>query len=95
MQHLRKHAQHARETAVRQGLPRPNTLEDVQSFLSKVIQTGERRIGAWGDLGRVYFHRLGDAVVITRHGGQYVTNLDLSKGGAIVDRWATATPVAP
>jgi hypothetical protein len=37
-------------------------------------------------------HRLGDAVVIRRMNGEYVTNLDFARGGNIVQRWANATP---
>lgn len=89
-QHLRKHAQHARDTARRLGLPRPETLNDIQQFLEHVVREGEQRIGTWGDIGQVRISRLGDAVVIRRIDRDYVTNLDFSLGGNIVDRWNDA-----
>ncbi|MFN7730527.1 MAG: polymorphic toxin-type HINT domain-containing protein [Pirellula sp.] len=93
LSHLRYHAQHARETAVRQGLARPNSLGDVQEFLSSVIRNGETRIGTWAQEGDVMISKLGDAIVIRRLNGQYLTNLDFAKGGNIVKRWSESTPI--
>jgi hypothetical protein len=93
MEHVRRHAQHARDTARRLNLPRPKTIDDVKQFLERVVAQGEQRIGQWGDLGQVRFSRLGDAIVVRRMSGEYVTNLDFSKGGNIVDRWTNAVPI--
>ena len=90
IEHIRRHAQHAREAAMRQGLERPKTLDDVKAFLDQVMKTEETRVGTWGDVGQARFYRLGDAVVVTRMNGQYVTNLDTIKGGSIVQKWAEA-----
>ena len=92
LSHLRKHAQHARETAMRQGLPRPNSLDDVQEFLSSVVRSGETKIGTWAQEGDVLISKLGDAIVIRKMNGQYLTNLDFAKGGNIVKRWSEGTP---
>ena len=73
-EHLRRHPQHARDTARRIGLPRPGSLDQVKQFLESVVQQGEQRIGQWGDLGQVRFSRLGDAIVIRRMDGKYVSN---------------------
>jgi hypothetical protein len=73
--------------------PNPASLDDVVSFLGKVVKDGEKRIGTWADEGDVLITRLGDAVVIRRMNGQYLTNLDFAKGGNILKRWAEATPL--
>jgi len=93
IEHLRRHAQDARVTARRLGMDVPRGLDETKQFLERVVATGEQRIGTWGDLGRVRMSKLGDAVVIRRMTGEYVTNMDASRGGTIVVRWTNATPV--
>ena len=93
LSHIRKHAGHARDTARRLGLARPDSLDDVAAFLGQVVKKGETRIGTWAQEGDVLISRLGDAVVIRKLNGQYLTNLDFSKGGNILKRWTEGTPM--
>jgi hypothetical protein len=72
------------------GLEPPSTLPELLEFAAYVIQNGERRVGTWmrgrpDQILGARWYRLGDAVVVTRPNGEYITNLDGAGGGAMRD----------
>lgn len=98
-EHLRRHRADSQATARRLGLELPRTIDEVEEFLAYVVANGEHRVGArmpgrGAEIPGAHWYRLGDAIVVTRPNGQYLTNLDFARAGSALD-WNAALPVPP
>jgi hypothetical protein len=84
---LRKHSQHMRETARELGIEipqkpgRPETFAAMDEFINKVISEGTAKTGQYMTVEGALWSRLGNALVIRRPTGEFLTFLDYSKGG--------------
>ncbi len=85
---LRKHAQQIREIARRHGIDvpkkpgRPETFSAMDDFLNIVISNGTTKTGRYMSIENALWSKLGDAIVIRRMNGEFLTFLDYAKGGA-------------
>ncbi len=84
---LRQHSQHIRETARKLGIEipkgpaKPATRAAMQSFIAKVVTEGARKTGQYMTIEGAQWSKLGDAMVIRKPNGEFLTFLDYSKGG--------------
>jgi hypothetical protein len=84
---LRKHSQHIRETAREFGIEipkkpgRPETFAAMDDFINKVLSEGRTKTGKYMTIEQALWSKLGNALVIRRPNGEFLTFLDYSKGG--------------
>ena len=84
---LRKHSQHIRETARELGIEvpkkpgRPETFAAMDDFINKVLSEGTTKAGKYMTIEDALWSKLGNALVIRRPNGEFLTFLDYSKGG--------------
>lgn len=71
--------------SVEKGLISRETLRESQEFIQHVVVNGERCLSRWQDIGEVQFHKHGDALVIRRPNGSYVTHMDYARGRQTVE----------
>ncbi len=87
MTKLRKHSQHIRETARRLGViipkgpGKPETQRAMRQFFLKVVTEGNTTYGRYMTFAEAQWSRLGDAIVVRRMDGAFITFLDATKGG--------------
>jgi hypothetical protein len=84
---IRKHAQQMRELARREGFviplspADPATVGQMQRFIQQVTRTGQTKFGRYMTIADAQWTKLGDAIVIRRANGEFLTFLDRRLGG--------------
>jgi hypothetical protein len=93
---FKDHSQHMRETGRKMGIdiPKspadPNTIRAMENYIQRVVDIGEQRTGIYMTLGNCKWSKLGDAIVVRKLDGEFVTFLDYSKKG-VTFQWNLAT----
>ena len=78
-----------RETArelgvlIPKGPSKPETRAVMESFIRHVVSNGKTLTGPYMSIGNSQWSRLGNAVVVRRMNGEFVTFLDATKGGVM------------
>jgi hypothetical protein len=91
--HFRSHAQHIRETARKLGIEipkspsNPETLAAIKGFIDKVVNEGAKKTGKFKDVVDAEWHKLGDAIVVRRPNGEWLSFLDYSKKSPLSNLW--------
>ncbi len=93
MAHFRSHAQHIRETARKLGIEipkspsNPETLAAMKAFIDKVVNEGAKKTGKFKDVVDAEWYKLGDAIVVRRPDGEWLSFLDYSKKSPLSNLW--------
>jgi len=59
----------------------------MKAFLEKVVQGGVKKTGKFKDVVNAEWHKLGDAIVVRRPNGEWLSFLDYSKKSPLSKLW--------
>lgn len=86
---FKKHSQHMRETArkldidIPKGPGKPETRAAMEDFIRRVVADGKSKPGPYMTFPEAQWSRLGDAVVVRKMDGEFITFLDATRGGVM------------
>jgi RHS repeat-associated protein len=89
LEKFKKHSQHMRETARKLGIDipkgpgKPETRAAMEDFIRRVVADGNSKPGPYMTFLEAQWSRLGDAVVVRKMDGEFITFLDATRGGVM------------